>query len=138
MGRPAMIEGGGLGVVAPEDIGPMSVQVPNGVVDLLVPDEAAAVAAAQRYLSYVGGPGPGTGAAAEAPHPDQRVLRHLIPQNRVRSYDVRSVIEALCDTGSVLELREGFGIGERTALARIGGRAERSAIRRRARPGTKN
>ena len=52
MGGPAMIEGGGLGVVAPDAVGPMSVQVPNGVVDLLVPDEPAAVAAARRYLSY--------------------------------------------------------------------------------------
>ncbi len=118
MGGPAMIEGGGLGVVAPDAVGPMSVQVPNGVVDLLVPDEPAAVAAARRYLSYFR---PLTGTPAE--HADQRVLRHLIPENRVRSYDVRPVIEALCDTGSVLELRAGFGVGVVTALARLGGHA---------------
>jgi acetyl/propionyl-CoA carboxylase alpha subunit/acetyl-CoA carboxylase carboxyltransferase component len=118
MGGPAMIEGGGLGVVDPDEVGPMSVQVPNGVVDLLVPDEPAAVAAARRYLSYFR---PRTGSPAE--HADQRVLRHLIPENRVRSYDVRPVVEALCDTGSVLELRAGFGIGVLTALARIGGYA---------------
>src|SRR6266536_3377427 len=116
MGGPAMIEGGGLGVVAPDAVGPMSVQVPNGVVDLLVPDEPAAVEAARRYLSYfrarTGGP---------VEHADQLVLRHLIPENRVRSYDVRPVIEALCDIGSVLELRAGFGVGVLTALARIGG-----------------
>src|SRR6266516_2139452 len=116
MGGPAMIEGGGLGVVAPDDVGPMSVMVPNGVVDLLVPDEPAAVMAARRYLSYFR---PRAGTPAE--HADQRVLRHLIPENRVRSYDVRPVIEALCDTGSVLELRAGFGVGVLTALARIGG-----------------
>ena len=117
MGGPAMIEGGGLGVVAPDDVGPMSVQVPNGVVDLLVPDEAAAVMAARRYLSYLGD----RRADVPAEHADQRVLRHLIPENRVRGYDVRPVIEALCDTGSVLELRAGFGVGVLTALARIGG-----------------
>ncbi len=116
MGGPAMIEGGGLGVVAPDAVGPMSVQVPNGVVDLLVPDEPAAVEAARRYLSYFR---PRTGGPGE--HADQRVLRHLIPENRVRSYDVRPVIEALCDIGSVLELRAGFGVGVLTALARIGG-----------------
>ena len=120
MGGPAMIEGGGLGVVAPDEVGPMSVQVPNGVVDLLVADEAAAVAAARRYLSYFGGSRAGI---QDAPHGDQRVLRHLVPENRMRSYDVRPVIEALCDTGSVLELRAGFGTGVLTALARIGGRA---------------
>ncbi len=120
MGGPAMIEGGGLGVVAPDEVGPMSTQVPNGVVDLLVPDEAAAVAAARRYLSYFSGPRAGQeGADAEAG--DQRRLRQLIPENRVRAYDVRPVIEALCDTGSVLELRAGFGTGILTALVRIGG-----------------
>jgi acetyl-CoA carboxylase carboxyltransferase component len=118
MGGPAMIEGGGLGVVAPDAVGPMSVQVPNGVVDLLAPDEPAAVAAARRYLSFFR---PRTGDLAE--HADQRVLRHLIPENRVRSYDVRPVIEALCDTGSVLELRAGFGVGVITALAHLDGYA---------------
>ncbi len=115
MGGPAMIEGGGLGIVAPGDVGPMSVQVPNGVVDLLVPDDAAAVAAARRYLSYFSGSRP------DAEAGDQRRLRHLIPENRVRAYDVRPVIEALCDTGSVLELRPSFGTGILTALVRIGG-----------------
>ncbi len=116
MGGPAMIEGGGLGVVAPQDVGPMSVQVPNGVVDVPVPDEAAAVAAARQYLSYFGPP-----AAGPAGHADQRALRHLLPENRVRSYDVRPVIGTLCDTGSVLELRAAFGVGIITALARVGG-----------------
>jgi acetyl/propionyl-CoA carboxylase alpha subunit/acetyl-CoA carboxylase carboxyltransferase component len=119
MGGPAMIEGGGLGVVAPDEVGPMSVQVPNGVVDLLVPDEAAAVAAARRYLSYVGV----RLVAGDVPHADQRILRQLIPENRVRGYEVRPVIAALCDTDSVLELRAGFGTGVLTALARIGGHA---------------
>src|SRR6185312_1900788 len=115
MGGPAMIEGGGLGIVAPGDVGPMSTQVPNGVVDLLVPDDAAAVAAARRYLSYFSGP------HADAEYEDQLRLRHLIPENRVRAYDVRPVIEALCDTGSVLELRPEFGVGILTALVRVGG-----------------
>jgi len=123
MGGPAMIEGGGLGVVSPDEVGPMSVQVPNGVVDLLVPDEAAAVMAARRYLSYFGSQPAAPDLGAPAEHADQRVLRHLIPENRVRSYDVRPVVEALCDTGSVLELRAGFGVGVLTALARIGGYA---------------
>jgi len=118
MGGPAMIEGGGLGVVPPGEVGPMSVQVPNGVVDVLVEDEAEAVAVARRYLSYFGGAADG----GDAAHGDQRGLRHLVPENRLRSYDVRPVLEALCDTGSVLELRPRFGIGIVTALTRIGGR----------------
>jgi acetyl-CoA carboxylase carboxyltransferase component/biotin carboxyl carrier protein len=116
MGGPAMIEGGGLGVYRPEDVGPMAVQVPAGVVDIAVADEAEAVAAAKRYLSYFQGPVPTWEAA------DQRLLRTLVPENRLRVYDVRRVIDTLVDTGSVLELRRGFGPGMVTALARIAGR----------------
>jgi acetyl-CoA carboxylase beta subunit len=41
MGGPAMVEGGGLGVFRPEEIGPVAVQHGNGVIDVLVDDEAA-------------------------------------------------------------------------------------------------
>jgi acetyl-CoA carboxylase carboxyltransferase component len=117
MGGPAMIEGGGLGVVEPDDIGPLDVQVANGVVDLAVDDEAAAVDAARRYLSYFGGPiGDWTCA-------DQQQLRGVVPERRVRTYDIGRVVELLADTGSVLELRAGFAPGMRTALVRIEGRA---------------
>ncbi|MBI3786161.1 MAG: carbamoyl-phosphate synthase large subunit [Deltaproteobacteria bacterium] len=116
MGGPAMIEGGGLGVFRPEEVGPMAVQVANGVVDLAVKDEAQAVAAAKRYLSYFQG-SLGTWDCA-----DQRRLRHVVPENRMRVYDVRSVVELLADSGSVLELRRQFGVGMITALVRIEGR----------------
>src|SRR4051794_23885318 len=119
MGGPAMIEGGGLGVFEPSEVGPIDVQDANGVVDLRVADEAAAVAVAKRYLSYFR-PAP---EAAGADVPDQRALRHLIPEQRKRAYDVRAVIDGLFDTGSVLELRRGFGLGIVTALARVDGRA---------------
>jgi acetyl/propionyl-CoA carboxylase alpha subunit len=116
MGGPAMIEGGGLGVFRPEEVGPMSVQVPNGVVDIPVADEAEAVAVAKKYLSYFQGAIDGSECA------DQRLLRAAIPENRLRIYDVRRVIETLADTGSVLELRRHWGHGMVTALARIEGR----------------
>lgn len=117
MGGPAMIEGGGLGVYDATEIGPMSVQVPNGVVDIAVEDEAAAVAVAKRYLSYFQGP------VGEWKCAEQRTLRHLVPENRVRAYDVREVIDALFDSDSVLELRRAWGEGMITALARVEGRA---------------
>jgi acetyl/propionyl-CoA carboxylase alpha subunit len=116
MGGPAMIEGGGLGVFRPEEVGPMSVQAANGVVDVLVADEAQAVDVAKRYLSYFQGP------VADWSCADQRRLRGLVPENRVRAYDVRGVIDTLADAGSVLELRPGFGAGMITALVRIEGR----------------
>ena len=116
MGGPAMIEGGGLGVYKAEEVGPVSVQVPNGVIDVLVEDEIEAVDAAKRYLSYFQGP------INDWSAPDQRLLRRTIPENRLRVYDIRSVIETLADHGSVLELRPQFGIGIVTALVRIEGR----------------
>ncbi|RZI40816.1 carbamoyl-phosphate synthase large subunit [Herbaspirillum sp. HC18] len=116
MGGPAMIEGGGLGVFAPEEVGPVSVQAPNGVIDIVVKDEAEAVAATKKYLSYFQGP------LAQWECADQRDLRRLIPENRLRSYDIRTVIDMLADKDSVLELRHSFGVGIITALVRIEGR----------------
>jgi acetyl-CoA carboxylase carboxyltransferase component len=117
MGGPAMIEGGGLGVYLPDEVGPMSIQVPNGVVDIAVEDEAEAMLVAKKYLSYFQGPLTTWECA------DQRLLRTLIPENRLRVYDIRTVIEGISDTDSVLELRKEYGVGMNTSLVRIEGRA---------------
>ena len=116
MAGPAMIEGGGLGVYRPEEVGPMSVQVPNGVVDILVKDEAEAVRVARQYMSYF------QGRIDDWSCPEQRTLRHIVPENRLRGYDMRSVIETLADDGSMLEIRRGFGLGMITAFIRVEGR----------------
>lgn len=117
MGGPAMIEGGGLGSYRPDEIGPLAVQRANGVVDLVAKDDADAVRLARKYLGYF------QGAEREPRVADQDVLRHLVPENRVKAYDVRAVIETLFDVESVLELRRDFGRGIVTALARVEGRA---------------
>ncbi len=117
MGGPAMIEGGGLGVFAPEDVGPVSVQVPNGVIDVLVADEKEAVEVARRYLSYF------QGDLTAWTSPDQTLLRDVVPPDRRRVYDVHRALELLADEDSVLELRSAFAPGMITALARIEGRA---------------
>ncbi|MEC7924303.1 MAG: carboxyl transferase domain-containing protein [Actinomycetota bacterium] len=116
MGGPAMIEGGGLGAYKPSEIGPMDVQRKNGVVDIAVKDEEEAVAVAKKYLSYF------QGQVTDWECEDQRKLRHLVPENRVRVYEVREIIETIFDSGSILELREDFGLGIITVLARIEGR----------------
>ncbi|MCP5040484.1 MAG: carbamoyl-phosphate synthase large subunit [bacterium] len=116
VGGPAMIEGGGLGVFHPSQVGPMDVQVPNGVVDIAVEDEAEATAVAKKYLAFF------QGRSQPGPVPDQRLLRAAIPENRLRIYDVRNVIDTLADEDSVLEIRRHFGHGVVTSLARIEGR----------------
>jgi acetyl-CoA carboxylase carboxyltransferase component len=116
MGGPAMIEGGGLGVYHPAEVGPVSFQSPNGVIDILVEDEEEATHAAQKYLSYF------QGAIADWKAPDQRLLRRAIPENRLRVYDIRTVIDLLADQGSVLEIRRDFGVGMITSFIRIEGK----------------
>ncbi len=115
MGGPAMIEGGGLGVYPPEAIGPIEVQRHNGVVHLVARDEAHAVALARQYLSYF------QGRLADWAAPDPRLARHVVPQNRLRAYDVHRAIESIVDVGSVLELRPDYGVGIVTALVRVEG-----------------
>ena len=117
MGGPAMVEGGGLGRFAPEAIGPAEVQHANGVIDLLVDDEAQAVAAAQRCLAFF------QGRVTPVPSTPPERLREALPTSRSRSYDSRAVLQGLADEGSVVWLREGFGLGIHTALARFDGRA---------------
>jgi acetyl/propionyl-CoA carboxylase alpha subunit/acetyl-CoA carboxylase carboxyltransferase component len=116
MGGPAMIEGGGLGVYHPAEVGPVSFQAPNGVIDILVEDEVEATRVAQKYLSYF------QGSLASWKAPDQRLLRRAIPENRLRVYDIRTVIDLLADEGSVLEIRRDFGVGMITSFIRIEGK----------------
>ncbi len=115
MGGPAMIEGGGLGVVDADQVGPFEVQMRNGVIDVAATDEADAVRLARHALSFFQGPV----AAWEAP--DQQALRDVVPENRRRAYDVHRAVEIIADTDSALELRSMFGRGMVTVLARIEG-----------------
>jgi acetyl/propionyl-CoA carboxylase alpha subunit/acetyl-CoA carboxylase carboxyltransferase component len=117
MGGPAMIEGGGLGVYPPEAIGPIDVQRRNGVVSLVARDEAHAVALAKQYLSYF------QGRTDDWAAPDPRLARQVVPQNRLRAYDVHRAIESIVDVGSVLALRPDYGVGIVTALVRVEGLA---------------
>ena len=116
MAGPVMIEGGGLGVFKPEDIGPMDVQTNNGVVDVAVADDVEAVAVARKYLSYF------QGSISQWEADDQRLLRRMIPEQRRYVYDVRAIIKTIADTDSFLELRPKFGQEMITGLIRIGGK----------------
>ncbi len=116
MGGPAMIEGGGLGVVDADQVGPFDMQVANGVIDIAAVDEADAVRLAKHAISFFQGP------LATWESPDQQPLRHVVPENRRRAYDVHRAIEILADVDSPLELRPNFARGMVTVLARIEGR----------------
>ena len=117
MGGPAMIEGGGLGKVDADDVGPAAMHAANGGIDVLVADEAVAVAVTKKLLGYFQGP------TAPGPVPDQTALRDLVPERARRAYPVLPIIETLADADSVTVLRERFAPELVTALARIEGRA---------------
>ena len=126
LGGPAMIEGGGLGRVEPDAVGPVDVHWANGVVDVRVPDEAAAVAVAQRWLGLVADAGAegaigAVGAALPAPGGDPLTLREALPTQRHTAFDPRPILHTVCDAGSLLEWRQGFGPGVVTAVARLDG-----------------
>lgn len=117
MGGPAMIAGGGLGDVPPDEVGPISMQEPNGVVDVVVADEAEAVAVTKRLLGYF------QGATAAGSVADQKRLRTMVPERERRAYPVQPIIETLADEGSVTVLRPRFAPEMVTALVRLDGRA---------------
>ena len=116
LGGPAMIEGGGLGIYTPEEVGPMSFQVPNGVVDILVKDDKAVIETAKQYLSYF------QGSLNQWETPDQHQLRHVVPEDRTATYDMRDVIRTIADEDSILEIREKFGLSIITAFMRVEGK----------------
>jgi acetyl-CoA carboxylase carboxyltransferase component len=111
-----MIEGGGLGTVEADEIGPLEMQTANGVIDVVAADEAEATALTRKLLGYFQGAAP-PGAA-----PDQERLRDLVPERQRRAYAVAPIVETLADEGSVTFLRERFAPEMVTALARIEGR----------------
>jgi acetyl-CoA carboxylase carboxyltransferase component len=117
MAGPAMIEGGGLGSWKPQDIGPVSVHRKNGVVDIVVADEAEATAMAKRVLACVQGP------LSDWQSYDQTELPALMPTNRRYAFDTRKILHHLFDIGSLIETRPDMGRAIVTGLARIEGRA---------------
>jgi acetyl-CoA carboxylase carboxyltransferase component len=114
-GGPAMIEGGGLGTVSPDEIGPPDMHAATGVIDVLVEDDAAAVATARMYVGFF------QGRVGSWQHADQSTLRMSIPREQRRAYDVRSIIETISDADSVLELKRAYGRAMITSLARVEG-----------------
>jgi acetyl-CoA carboxylase carboxyltransferase component len=116
MGGPAMIEGGGLGRVDADEIGPLEMQAGNGVIDVVATDEAEATAVTKKLLAYF------QGATAPGPEADQAALREMVPERQRRAYSVAPIVETLADRGSVTFLRERFAPEMVTALARIEGR----------------
>ncbi|MHB1834328.1 MAG: acyl-CoA carboxylase subunit beta [Solirubrobacteraceae bacterium] len=116
LGGPVMIAGGGLGDVDADEIGPAAVQSKDGVLDIVVADEAAAVQVTKQLIGYF------QGRVERWSAPDQARLRELVPDRERRAYKVEPIIETLADENSVTFLRPSFAPELTTALIRIEGR----------------
>lgn len=116
MAGPAMIEGGGLGVFNPKQIGPIEVQEKNGVVDIVADNEAEATAIAKTLLGIFQGP------VKEWRCADQSVLRDIIPENRRKGYPIRDIIATIADEETFIELRKAYGQGMITGFIRLEGK----------------
>lgn len=96
----------------------------TGQVDLVVETDDDAVEAIRAFLSYLpsrAGAEPPRAATRAATAPDVE-LRHVVPEQRTKTYDVRAVVERLVDDGVYLELKPRFGASIVTALAHLDGR----------------
>jgi len=116
MGGPAMIEGGGLGSYHPKEIGPAKTLAKEGVIDIVVENEAEAVATAKKYLSFF------QGETSSWKAPNQEILYDLLPEDRRYAYDIKEIINTIADIDTVLELRAQFAKNMVTALIRIEGK----------------
>lgn len=116
MGGPAMIEGGGLGCVAPQDVGPASVMAANGVADIIAADETAATGIARDLVGLFNS----TQKDGTAPDPD--ALTGLMPIDGKTVFDIRAVVEGIVDTASWIELGAEHAQPLVAGLARIEGR----------------
>ena len=116
MAGPAMIEGGGLGIFEPTDIGPVSVHQKNGVVDYVAENEEEATLIAKKLLSYF------QGSIEDFSVCDQEILQSVMPEDRRYTYEVRDIINTIADEDSFLELRKKYGESIATGFIRIAGK----------------
>jgi acetyl-CoA carboxylase carboxyltransferase component len=118
MAGPAMIEGGGLGVVKATDIGPSATQVKNGVIDILVENEQRAAEIAKKCLLYFQGP---LLDGQKCSFADQQALNQVLPEDRRFVYDVKEIIRVLADTDSFTEIKALYGAAIITGFMHLQG-----------------
>jgi acetyl-CoA carboxylase carboxyltransferase component len=115
---PPVVEGALGRRLTPQEIGPIQLHERTGVIDLLVPDEAAAIEAAKSYLSFFGE----RQTSGHKEPQGRRAIGDIVPESARRAYDCREVVTAIVDGDSAFELRPKFAKNLVTMFARLGGR----------------
>lgn len=107
-----------------ESLGGSHIHTRNGVIDDEVDSEAEAFARARKFLSYlpsyVGAP-PARLACDDPISRADETLLTVVPRDKSKAYNMRRVIEAVADTGSIFEMGARWGRGAITAFARFNG-----------------
>ncbi len=89
----------------------------SGVSAVCAPTDDEALYTARRLVRLLGDQGTVVAVPEQRPDPGP-----LVPEEPRKSYDVRTVVRALLDSGSVLELSPSWAPQAVTALGRLGGR----------------
>lgn len=112
MGGPQMIAGGGLGTFDVSEVGPTAVHRRSGAVDIVVPDDQAAVKDVQEVLGL-------SQHVTEYEHTGEP--QNTVPADRLRAFDMRDVITSVADDGTFLELRTDYASGAIVGFMRVHG-----------------
>jgi propionyl-CoA carboxylase beta chain len=103
--------------------GPQVAHETNGAAHVVVDGEEEAIATIKRFLTYMPDAAdlPAPVAAPADPERDPEELLTLVPSHPRRGYDMRKVLQAIVDAGSMFVWGERYGRSLITALARIEG-----------------
>ena len=126
IGGPALVERALGERLTKDELGGPDVHLLSGVVDNLAEDEDHACELIQRFLSYLPTnvsllPPRRPLRGDDAPDRAEEALSSLVPRDRRRLYDMRSLLELVLDRSSIFELTPRYGASQITALARLAG-----------------
>jgi acetyl-CoA carboxylase carboxyltransferase component len=123
---PALVKAATGETVTKDDLGGAKIQADEaGIADLAACDDAAAVVAIKRYLSYLpsnaGLPAPRIQSADPIDRRDETLLT-IVPENTRRAYDMRRVVKAIADEDSIFEIKPTYARNIFTGFCRMEGR----------------
>jgi acetyl-CoA carboxylase carboxyltransferase component len=121
---PVVVNQLGTETVDKETLGGSGIHTRNGTVDDEVATEAEAFSRAREFLSYLPSSVdelPPRAAVDDDPERRDPALIDAIPRERRKVYQVRSIINAVVDRDSFLEVGRGWGRSAVTGLARLDG-----------------
>ena len=108
-----------------EQLGGARTQTQAGAVDNEAADEDDALAQLRRFLSYLPDNAwelPPVAATTDPAGRREEALLGIVPRDTRKPYEMRAILEAVVDHGSLFEVGARYGRSLITALARLGGR----------------